>query len=165
MAYVIGKKLLHLPLLLQYLPGKSHQICGSGVRHRPGQVHQLRPVRPGLPRRDHLQPRPAAARPQAQPQTITADAVVLGAGGSGLVAAVRYRQLTGKKWWCWRRRKSPAATPTWATPLWCDTPRFTPPPVCPTCGSRRWSPSGAAPTARTSAKPGPPGGLWPHGHV
>ena len=32
-----------------------------------------------------------------EPETIEADAVVLGAGGSGLVAAVRYHQLTGKK--------------------------------------------------------------------
>jgi succinate dehydrogenase/fumarate reductase flavoprotein subunit len=30
------------------------------------------------------------------PETMTCDAVILGAGGSGLVAAVRYKQLTGK---------------------------------------------------------------------
>ena len=37
-----------------------------------------------------------AAAPHA-PETMNCDAVILGAGGSGLVAAVRYKQLTGKK--------------------------------------------------------------------
>lgn len=56
--------------------GQCAQVCPAGIIYNPD---QQQPV------------------PQAQPQTITADAVVLGAGGSGLVAAVRYRQLTGKK--------------------------------------------------------------------
>ena len=55
--------------------GQCAQVCPSGIIFNPDDVNV------------------AAAHPD---ETLTCDAVVLGAGGSGLVAAVRYKQLTGK---------------------------------------------------------------------
>lgn len=56
--------------------GKCAQVCPAGIITNPEKET------PPVPH---------------EPQTMDCDAVVLGAGGSGLVAAVRYKQLTGKR--------------------------------------------------------------------
>lgn len=73
--------------------GKCAQVCPSGIIYDPMNVSE---------------PEPHA------PQELECDLVVLGGGGSGLVAAVRARGIrlpctSGKS------RKTRAATPRWAT--------------------------------------------------
>lgn len=97
MAYVIGKNCSTCHYCFYTCPVKAIRFVGVEYAIDPDKCidcGQCAKVCPSGIIFSHDQAQPPI---QAEPRALQADAVVLGAGGSGLVAAVRYRQLTGKK--------------------------------------------------------------------
>lgn len=96
MAYVIGPNCSTCHSCFNTCPVKAIKFVGAEYAIQPekciecGACAKVCPA--GIISNPAKDPRPVPH----EPEEMTCDAVVLGAGGSGLVAAVRYKQLTGK---------------------------------------------------------------------
>ncbi len=98
MAYIIGPNCSTCHYCFNTCPVQAIRFVGTEYAIDPEKCiscGQCAEVCPAGIISDDTQPVPSDAH--SEHREMEADAVVLGAGGSGLVAAVRYRQLTGKR--------------------------------------------------------------------
>ncbi len=96
MPYVIGPKCSTCHSCFNTCPVKAIKFVGAEYAIDPEKCIECGACERVCPAGIISNPATEVPPTPHEPETMTCDAVVLGAGGSGLVAAVRYKQLTGK---------------------------------------------------------------------